>query len=97
MTAQDLYAIAQREARKAAVRRLVRLNWSADALKNAAVDITEAADRATRAAWPAALADALEAVRAGMTDAALMTLEASFALAGIAAANELATQTRNHQ
>lgn len=94
MTAKKLSAIAANVATKAANRRLVRLNWTPDAIAADAGPIADAVIQALADAWPAAMADAEQARAAGMIDAAAMTLEASFALAGIAAADAHHAATR---
>lgn len=87
MTTKQLSALAANVATKAAHRRLVRLGWAVDAILRDAGPIADEIKKALDAAWPAAMADAEQARAARMFDAAAMTLEASFALAGIAAAD----------
>lgn len=87
MNAQKLSAIAANVATKAANRRLVRIGWTPGEIAAAAEPLADAILHAIADAWPAAMADAQAALDARMTDAATMTLEASFALAGIAAAD----------
>lgn len=87
MITKQLSAIAANVATKAAHRRLVRLGWAVDRILSDADAIADEIQKAVAAAWPAAMADAEQARAARMFDAAAMTLEASFALAGIAAAD----------
>ena len=87
MTAKKLSAIATNVATKSAKLRLVRLKWTPEAIAADAGPIADAVIQSLTDAWPAAMADAEQARAAGMIDAAAMTMEASFALAGIAAAD----------
>lgn len=87
MNAKKLSAIAANVATKAAARRLQVLGWTADYIAADAGTIADAVQKALDDAWPAARADAQAAIDARMMDAATMTLEASFVLAGIAAAD----------
>lgn len=94
MTADKISAIAANQATKACTRRLIRLGWSPDRIAADAGQIADAVQQAIAAAWPSAKADAEQAIAARMYDAAAMTLEASFALAGIAAADAHHAATR---
>lgn len=94
MNVQVLENIAASVAVQAANRRLVRLGWSVDYMIADADTIAAAVQEAIDLAWPSAIADAEQARKAGMIDAAAMTMEASFALAGIAAANAHHAATR---
>lgn len=94
MNAKKLSAIAANVATKAAARRLQVLGWSADYVAADAGPIADAVQKSLADSWPAAMADANAAIDAGMIDAATMTLEASFALAGIAAADAHHAATR---
>lgn len=94
MNAKKLSAIAANEATKAANRRLIRIGWAPDYIIADAEPIAAAIQKALADAWPAAMADAQAAIDARMTDAAAMTLEASFAIAGIAAADAHHAATR---
>lgn len=94
MNAKQLSALAANVATQATNRRLVRLGWSVDDILRDAGTIADEIQKALAAAWPAAMADAEQARAARMYDAAAMTLEASFALAGIAAADAHHAATR---
>lgn len=87
MNAKNLSAIASKVATKAAARRLQVLNWTPAEIAADASTISGAVIDALAAAWPEAMADAQAAIDARMIDAATQTLEASFVLAGIEAAN----------
>lgn len=94
MNAKQLFDLAANVATQAANRRLVRLGWAADYIIADADTIAAAIEKALSDAWPAAMADAEQARAARMYDAAAMTLESSFALAGIAAADAHHAATR---
>lgn len=94
MNVQHLAQAAAGIALQAANRRLVRLGWAVDYMIADADPIAAAVQKALDEAWPSAIADAEEARKAGMIDAAAMTMEASFALAGIAAADAHHAATR---
>lgn len=95
MNAKKLSAIAANVATKAAARRLQVIGWTPDAIAADAGTIADAVQKALDEAWPAAMADAQAALDARMIDAATRTLEASFALAGIAAADAHHAATRD--
>lgn len=95
MTAKKLSAIASNVATKAAARRLQVIGWTPDAIAADAEPIADAVIKALDDAWPAAIADAQAAIDARMIDAATRTLEASFVLAGIAAADAHHAATRH--
>lgn len=89
----ELIHAAERAAGNAALSRLRTLGWSTDEILAALDDgPSEAAlpgrvAAACRAARPGALEDFADAVAAGMASVAVQTFAASFALAGINAAN----------
>lgn len=94
MNADKLSKIASNVATKAAARRLQVIGWTPDEIADAAGPIADAVIQALTDAWPAAMADAQAALDARMIDAATQTLEASFVLAGIAAADAHHAATR---
>ena len=86
MTA-DLATAAVTFAVNAAWRRLYLIGWTPAEVRDDSEALAAAVNAAVRAAIPAALADARAAIEAGMAAAAEETFRASFALAGIEAAN----------
>lgn len=71
----------------AAFRRLAVLGWTQEEIHADRHGIAARVNDATAAAFPSAMDDARQAIEAGMDEAATQTFAASFALAGIAAAN----------